>query len=781
MRRIVTLVAALALVGGAVLAQQPNTPTATLLVNGSSGAVSAPVRGFVAVTITGNPFSRFILIFGNPRPVPLATPFGTVDITVNDLLLNGFANPAINTGATGSVTYNFELPAVTPAGLQGSLQAFVEDLGAPNFARLSGATTITAAPSGVTSQFLFFVPILGANGTLPVLPEAGTMPGDMPEMDPIGEVGFTQIYDPVYGNPVYTTFGGPFVCASCHQTPNVWDAYMGTMMANAGRDPIFLSAFSIACDDMDFLQANNLSHVGKEAVADLCIRCHSPTAWHGGRAGVEGDGVTDAYKMSVFDETLSLDREGIVCEVCHRAQTYTPTIAPGFSLDPARPENGQLVYTHTTTKLGPFPGTLQTTYLGGTTAYGALIPGHIENNAPAVPDIPPGTGSAVSPAHGTEQGTFIRDAHLCGSCHNVTNPLNGVGEQRTFTEWERSDYGNPLSPDYKTCQECHMQETPGFSQACNLLGLDPTYGQYAKQRQDLPRHRFAGANGWVPQLFKILYPNVDAPWTNGQNFTTGGFTIPASRNSKWDDVTNEVQGTLARAAEVNLAAGEPVAGTISAQVTIENKTGHKLPTGYPEGRRMWIQLQAFDANDTPFFQTGMLDLNGELIHDANLKVYEMLMGMDYPSLGINRQESFHLVLNNTIIKDNRILPKGMVQLPGIRGADSFDPVTAPFGGLYPNGHSIDTTNYSIAVPPGTQRPIKVKATVFHQISSFSYVDFLANGGDATNSTLPHPIAQTVRSLWLTGNRAPGYSVGYIGPTSTPDPSTPNATAMVVIP
>ena len=32
-----------------------------------------------------------------------------------------------------------------------------------------------------------------------------------------------------------------------------------------------------------------------------------------------------------------------------------------------------------------------------------------------------------------------------------------------------------------------------------------------------------------------------------------------------------------------------------ATVRITNLTGHKLPTGYPEGRRMWIDIKAVDA------------------------------------------------------------------------------------------------------------------------------------------------------------------------------------------
>ena len=131
-------------------------------------------------------------------------------------------------------------------------------------------------------------------------------------------------------------------------------------------------------------------------------------------------------------------------------------------------------------------------------------------------------------------------------------------------------------------------------------------------------------------------------------------------------------------------------------------------------------------------------------------------GVDIPSLGLNQVSAPHLALANMKIKDNRIHPKGFVQQPGIGGTDSYDPVLAPWpvGGLYPDNHYIDTTTYSIVVPPNTPRPIKVTATVFHRVSSFDYIDFLANGGDAVNQTMPHPAIQTVRSLWIAGTSRP---------------------------
>ena len=56
-------------------------------------------------------------------------------------------------------------------------------------------------------------------------------------------------------------------CTLCHANYNddvaPYDRWIGSMMAQAGRDPIFHACLAIAEQDAEF-------------VGDLCIRCHSP-------------------------------------------------------------------------------------------------------------------------------------------------------------------------------------------------------------------------------------------------------------------------------------------------------------------------------------------------------------------------------------------------------------------------------------------------------------------------------------------------------------------------
>src|SRR5690606_2705161 len=62
----------------------------------------------------------------------------------------------------------------------------------------------------------------------------------------------------------------PNTCDSCHSDP-IFKAWRGSMMGQAGRDPVFWAAFAVA--------QNDAADAG-----EYCLRCHTPTAWYGERA-----------------------------------------------------------------------------------------------------------------------------------------------------------------------------------------------------------------------------------------------------------------------------------------------------------------------------------------------------------------------------------------------------------------------------------------------------------------------------------------------------------------
>lgn len=774
---------ALLLLSAVSLAQvQPNSPEASLLLNGQSGLMNAPQGAIINSVVAGAPGRMVFLFTGGYADPGLPTIAGHLNISpFLGFFVNGLSDPFAVTDAGGQYLKTDQIPWLAPPGAVFSVQGAVEDPLGQAGITLTAPASITVGATTVQPAHLFFDPLTGAKGVDNHVPPAGTLAGDLPTLTQWGFEGPTAVYsgrDPVHG-----VFQTPFYCYTCHgNVAELYPAYMGTMMANATRDPLFKGQFAIAVAGMNMMQQSGVSWIGGALTADFCIRCHSVNGWHSGRSGFEGDGTTSAFTPGLFDDQHALDQEGVVCDFCHRATGFEGNRSPSAFAVPGQPDSGQLVLAPILTKRGPFPGTTSNVFPGGVTAYGSHVPPASTTTEPPVPHNPPlQEGTSISPGHDTEHEPFIRSATLCGSCHNVTNPATGHAVERTYTEWLNSSYGNPQDPQARTCQECHMAEVHN-KPACAVAGTDPVYGDFNKVRGTIRKHLLAGGNAWIPQILKLLYPNMDLNWSSGTNYSQSSFYGPPDRGPYFDNATAAAYDMMRSAAEIDLTAIEPVPGTITAAVKITNLSGHKLPTGYPEGRRMWIRLDAADAMGAPVFQTGLLDANNELIHDPAVKVYEAVHGLDYPSLGLSGP-SFHFILNNRTVKDNRILPRGAVQVRGLGGTDSYHPVLAPQGGLYPDGQNWDVTTYSIAVPATAARPIRVTATVFYQTASFEYVDFLANGGDSVVQTVPHPDAVTLRNLWLGGHPAPAMPVGQVGPTSTPDPSSPyaNQTALAVVP
>ena len=124
-------------------------------------------------------------------------------------------------------------------------------------------------------------------------------------------------------------------------------------------------------------------------------------------------------------------------------------------------------------------------------------------------------------------------------------------------------------------------------------------------RDDLPLHDITGGSTWFPSLLPTLYPDE----VNEAALQSG---IARARYM------------LQNAAEMSLTQEDS-----QLKVTITNNTGHKLPTGYPEGRRVWIQrevLQRLDGTGSAN-PADMIRIPRELSHDAEAKIYDIEPGL----------------------------------------------------------------------------------------------------------------------------------------------------------
>lgn len=480
-----------------------------------------------------------------------------------------------------------------------------------------------------------------------------------------------------------TALGESSSCTGCH-VDHIRDNFNGAMMTNGVRDPLFRAALVIANQDANY-------------GGDLCIRCHSPTAWLNNRSAIPGDPTsTDGRLLNAED------LHGITCTACHR---MVPTTAMTGEASGDAAERAALT--------GPF-----------LTGSGAYI---IDRN-----DVRRGPFVIGSAPHAVVQSTFLQSAELCATCHDIDNPLltfdDASGEftlnaldtpaaptdrlfplDRSYSEWQLSTFATDgvTGLDYPglkrstgtesgpitVCQDCHM---PMVTSPIANGGPTRTVG----------KHQWVGANvNWQDGIMKT--------WDTVNGDTRFDATQTANNKNLGLDLLK--RGVRLDAAIVN--------GQIEVKLT--NNSGHKLPTGYAEGRRMWIEIYQL-SGPTPVFTSGLMaGPVGPLIDDPYLKKYEIKLGLsDSHAQTIGRPElageGFHLMLNNKVFQDNRIPPRGFTN--AAFAARDMQPV----GVSYADGQYWDTTYYPLH-PEATF----VSVRVLYQTASSEYLDFLASEADVT--------------------------------------------------
>jgi hypothetical protein len=471
----------------------------------------------------------------------------------------------------------------------------------------------------------------------------------------------------------------PSVCAGCHggfdsgHNVRPYTTWSGSMMANAGRDPLFWGALDVANHDLP-------------EVGEWCLRCHAPAGWLADRAGAP-TGSADGCSLFGEIDGADDDFEGLTCSLCHRMEVNA---SPPAGQQPVYYENGQYWISDTSCPNGFEP----------------CRSGPYDYASP--PD----------PPHPWAYSQYHVDSDNCGNCHNVTNPVltlideNGVNTgipmpvERTHREWQQSSFSQ-AGPGFATCQNCHMPDAlhdPAY----------PAMGSAINRSGDLPVHELAGGNAWVPQVLKGEYPALGRP-------------------AAFDATTTWAEQMLASAASVMVSAPALIQGgsALAFDVRVTNHTGHKLPTGYPEGRRMWLDVAVRDGLGAVLWRSGAWDpATGALASDPQLKVYEVKPGIwnhngsgECDTADLGGGPLFHFVLNDCIALDNRIPPAGFSGMSDLetRPVNYTYPETSPGSGILVHW---DDTGYSVPIPVGATGPLSVEATLQYQTASDGYVGFL---------------------------------------------------------
>lgn len=465
-------------------------------------------------------------------------------------------------------------------------------------------------------------------------------------------------------NPLFA----PFNCEFCHTFGNPvgqtdqppyapFNTWQGSMMANSARDPVFWAGVAVAAEDIP-------------GETEICIRCHAP------RAFLEGNGGATSLNDLTVDQ-----QQGVECELCHRAMDdgVTPPGNAQYTID-------DVVVDTNVPRRGPWDFT------------------------DGVPE----------PPHTWIADPYLGTSRLCGTCHDVTTPIervdddgNGMGvsfnEQRTYSEWLGSAYAVP-GRGFRSCQDCHMPAVEDMNGCTGHLNQwsHPVGGR---------RHDLVGANRFVLELLKAEYGSA------GQNILA---------DAAFEDSIARMDDLLATAATLDVQAPEQVdltAGLSGISVTVTNETGHKLPSGYSEGRVMWLEVSATYAGEVVWTSGAWDQAAGTIEEDAQLRTYRAI-GEDFADGTV-----FHLLRNNHWVEDTRIPPLGLV--PNIETDPVGDRYTLLPDGTWPN---YDTHAYAFPAAPriadatpgdGTDDQLLLSVKLRYLVNTPEYISFLGeNGGMA---------------------------------------------------
>lgn len=460
---------------------------------------------------------------------------------------------------------------------------------------------------------------------LQVLPEAR---GLLPDL---------ALADSAFESDHYTGRGN---CTSCHDGDNmqvstdagflnvsIGAAFETSAMANSARDPFWHATVAA--------ELYRYPELGDD-INSTCTVCHIPMAVDMARKeGLEvqpldsgsveaGDFVAGLYGMDRSSPLFNHAMDGVSCSFCHQLADVglgdESSFSGGFTVLPPpadiadRPAYGQ---------------------------YADPDSGYMRQQ------------SATTPLFGAHLST----SEACATCHNMDNhsvDKDGnrlaVGAsfpvQTIYTEWQQSDFavGNPLQA---SCQSCHM---PKLDKPVFLSSLG------GAERPDFAEHSFLAANTVLQDMLHNFSEELGVP--EGIDF------MPAiERNRQF----------LTGAAELSIESVSRQNGKLNLTLDVQNRTGHKLPSGY-HSRRVYLHVLVMNEQGEVTFESGRINADGsidgvdedrnpvvweshhEIISDpSQVQVYQSIMS---DSDG----ERTHSLLNGVdYFKDNRLLPSGLAK------------------------------------------------------------------------------------------------------------------------
>lgn len=416
-------------------------------------------------------------------------------------------------------------------------------------------------------------------------------------------------------------------CMSCH-SGNAWFGSKYTMileggsknpvnvspygewrwspMGLAGRDPIFFAQLD---SELSYLKDRPDD---QQKVINTCFRCHGVMgkrqldADHGydpaspDNKNPEPDFSLDwVYNTDLTSKTFkygALARDGVSCASCHHiVKDKTP---PGQ--DPL-----QWFLNHNIT--GQF-----------TTGKAGEIFGPFEDKE--ISPHPMKTSLGIEPKF----NDYVKESRLCGNCHTINlpvmdqKPFGHSLEQVTYLEWLNSEFQTDFNPgpNAKSCQDCHMATS--YANAKNNVNVKQIQTAFADVQDDtypaaentapfdqirgrfrdkgFVRHQLQGLNVFLLEMFNQFMTPDGSKTPNFSNDILGvrkSDYMSTLNNDLENAIANFVQTAQHETATVEVSQPMIDGQKLSAEVTVTNKVGHRLPSGVGF-RRAFIEFVVLD-------------------------------------------------------------------------------------------------------------------------------------------------------------------------------------------
>ena len=405
-------------------------------------------------------------------------------------------------------------------------------------------------------------------------------------------------------------FSGSGNCVLCHGDPDQYPSSTANL-DSLGNDvsPVNLwRATMMANSAKDPFWRAKVSHEGivnpglVEEIETICTSCHAPLG-HFNAFFID----EDSYTMEdLMNDPLGLD--GVSCNACHMIEDIGLGIT--FSAD--------ITYNEDHVEYGQFESPFANPMINHT---------------------------GFTPAY----SSHISSSEACGKCHTlITEAIDEEGEilensfveQAVYHEWLNSEF----SQNDIACVDCHM---PKLEEEVILSPMP----SFLASRSDFAKHDLVGGNVF---MLKMLKDNSEALALNAS---------PA----QFDEAILKTSQLLQEAAlDLELSILEENSDSIVFEVMLKNKSGHKLPSGYPS-RKMMIEFMLLSTSGDTLFHSGGFDGNGringedddgfephydQILNENEVQIYEYVMG--------NEEAEVTTILTRAYagLKDNRIPPLG---------------------------------------------------------------------------------------------------------------------------